>query len=204
MKTEEAAASSDKNGAEMSLADTPPRQLEGRSDQRTNVFVSAALYYDDNACPAKVRNLSEFGALIEASVLPPPGTRIRLCRGNLAVSGKVVWQRVGKAGLRFDSAITIVDWLPNRACRHQSRVDDMVHHFKMGSAAGEVSAPKALHSSPPGLHQLATITLSIEQIGDALAGDPHIISNHSWTLQQLDLAAQQLRHILSTQPSKSG
>ena len=196
MQTARTAACAAKAGEAVLSGEAPSRRLEARCSQRTNLFVAAALYNSVSSCPVKVRNLSESGALVEASVLPPPATKIRLCRGSLAVSGKVVWQRAGRAGLRFDSAITVSDWLPKSATQHQSRVDEMVHHVKMGRPADSTPLSEALALSQ-GPQEWEALASSIEQLADDLAADSHLVAYHSWKLQKLEMIAQEIRRIVA-------
>lgn len=177
--------------------EAPPRPLETRSSERTNLFVAAVLYSEGGTSPAKVRNLSECGALVEATVVPPAGTSVRLCRGSLAVIGKVVWCRGGKVGLRFDSKITITDWLPNNVTRHQSRVDAMVHHVKSGGVDPELRGGASDPAAPSTLQQVKTVAASLERLAEELASDPYIIANHDRKLQQIEITVQQLRRIVA-------
>lgn len=184
-------------------SEAPRRRLDGRSSQRTNIFISAALDGDGDCCPAKVRNLSEFGALVEASVLPAPGTAIRLCRGSSSVAGKVVWRRGGKAGLQFNSAIVVADWLPSGRCHDQARVDEMVHQVRTGSVpAVENSVPHTPAESRPVSQELEAIASSVERLAEALATDSSVIVSHGWKLQQLEVVTQKLRRLASAQASK--
>lgn len=160
------------------------------------MFVSAALCHDGGCSSATVRNLSEFGALVEAPVLPSPGTLIRLSRGALSVAGTVVWRRGGKAGLRFDSAITVDEWLPTRLGRGQASVDEMVHQVRTGVA------PKADYTPQPAAspaltaqQELESIASSIERVAEALSSDPVVVAQHGWKLQQLEVGIQYLRRV---------
>lgn len=199
METDQTTASA-ANISEVALpGEAPVRQLESRSSPRTNLFVAAVLHSEDGNFPVKVRNLSECGGLIEAPTLPPAGTAVRLCRGSLAVSGKIVWQRAGRAGLRFGSALSVADWLPNNHSRHQSRVDDLVHQVRAGRADHPdppTAQPNSKVASAP--HQVDAIASAIERIADELAADPYIVANHSWKLQQLEMTVQQLRRVIAT------
>lgn len=179
--------------------DAPPKQIEPRSSQRTNLFVAAILCSEEGSYPVKVRNLSECGGLIEAATLFPAGTAVRLCRGSLAVSGKVVWQRAGRAGLRFASTITVAEWLPANHNRHQTRVDELVRHVRAGRADGPDPATSQADSKAYSVpHQVDAIASTIERLAEELATDPGIIANHSWKLQQLEMTVQQLRKIIAT------
>jgi hypothetical protein len=186
----------------MIQSEAPQRRLDGRSGQRTNMFISAALYSEGECCPAKVRNLSDFGALVEASVLPSPGTTIRLCRGSLAVSGEIVWRRGGKAGLRFNSAVTVADWLPNGSCRDQSRVDEIVHQVRTGAApAIESNMPQHRVESLSISQELKAIASSVERLAETFAADTYVLGNHGSKLQQLEVLTQRIRRIADARSS---
>lgn len=160
------------------------------------MFVSAALYHDAGCSSATVRNLSELGALVEAPVLPSPGTFIRLSRGALSVAGRVVWRRGGKAGLRFDSAITVDEWLPTRLGRGQTRVDEMVHQIRTGTAPEADHTPQTADSTTLAApKQLEAIASSIERVAEALSTDPLVVAQHGWKLQQLEVGIQHLRRV---------
>jgi hypothetical protein len=176
-------------------SERPSRELEARSSRRTNLFVAAMLYSEGGNSPAKIRNLSEYGALVEASVLPPAGTLVRVCRGSLAVRGQIVWQRGGRAGLKFDSAIAVADWLPTGITRHQSQVDAMVHHVKTGCAAREPASPGSRPAAESVQIQLEAAAASLERMADELCSDPHVLVHHHRTLQQFEILVQRLRRI---------
>lgn len=163
------------------------------------MFVSAALYHDGGCSSATVRNLSESGALVEAPVLPSPGTLIRLSRGALSVAGTVVWRRGGKAGLRFDSAITVDQWLPTRLARGQARVDEMVHQVRTGVAPkADGAAQSAASPALTAQQELEAIASSIERVAEALSTDPLVVAQHGWKLQQLEVGIQYLRRVART------
>lgn len=83
-----------------------------RRAERTHLFLVAMLAHGSAATPVRVRNLSEVGALIEASVIPPKGTAVVLRRGNLEASGHIAWTVGGKAGLVFRDHVVVSGWLP--------------------------------------------------------------------------------------------
>lgn len=177
----------------------PARCLESREGARTNLFVSAALYHDGGCSSARVRNLSEFGALVEAPVLPSPGTSIRLSRGALSVAGTVVWRRGGKAGLKFECAVTVAEWLPTRQGRGQARVDEMVHQVRTGAAPKvDFTAQAAVSPTLTTPQELQAIASSIETVAEALSSDPVVVTQHGWKLQQLEVGIQKLRRMART------
>lgn len=199
METGQTSASAANISEAVLSGEAPARQLESRSSPRTNLFVAAVLYSEDGNCPVKVRNLSECGGLVEASTLPPAGTDVRLCRGSLVVSGKVVWQRAGRAGLHFASAITVADWLPSNHSRHQSRVDELVHQVRAGRPdQPDMLSAEANSKATSASNQVDAIASAIERLADELAADPYMIANHSWKLQQLEMTVQHLRRVVAT------
>ena len=89
-----------------------PAESDLRREPRTSLFVMATLYTPTGSSPVKARDLSSGGALIEAGVIPPVGTRVRLCRGSLNITGELVWCRGERAGLRLESSLSVAEWLP--------------------------------------------------------------------------------------------
>lgn len=163
------------------------------------MFVSAALYHDGGCSSATIRNLSEFGALVEAPVSPSPGTSIRLSRGALSVAGTVVWRRGEKAGLKFESAVAVAEWLPTRLGRGQARVDEMVHQVRTGAAPRLDHTPQTAASPTLAAPQeLEGIASSIERVAEALSSDPLVVAQHGWKLQQLEVGIQRLRRVART------
>ena len=169
--------------------ESPPRRLDGRVRHRSNVFVSAALDSDGGSAPAMVRNLSETGALIEGPVLPRPGTQIRLRRGSFEVAGVVVWQNSRRAGLKFDSSISVDVWLLSAIGKHQTLVDKIVH---------DVRTSVVERHSPPSLAPVWTaekIASFLECVAEELSSDGRIVAEHSNQLQRLEIAVQHIRRL---------
>lgn len=177
------------------LGEVPRRRLDGRSHERKNLFVAAVLYCDGGCSPAKIRNLSESGALIEAAVVPPPGTRIRLRRGSLEVGAKVVWQKRSSAGVKFDAAVCVVDWLPTAKNAHQTAVDQMVHQVRMADRSDLPHATETRSAPGEAAQEIRATADMLEQIAERLAADSRVVVAHGDRLQQLDLAVQRLRRL---------
>lgn len=175
-----------------------PAHCEARREPRTSLFVMATLYADTGSSPVKVRDLSSVGALIEGGVIPPVGTSVRLCRGSFSITGRMVWCRGGRGGLRFESSISVAEWLPGgRGTVAQQRVDEIVQETK---AAGTVPSFSSGHRSDDQSGKLTAFELTrlrtaIESLADDLAADPQVVKRHMTKLQTLDLAAQALRKL---------
>jgi hypothetical protein len=168
---------------------------EHRVESRSNIFVTATLYAIGGSTPVRIRNLSPSGALVEAAVLPPSGSAMRLSRGSLSVAGQVIWVAGPKAGLHFASGVAVADWLPhgNRG-NGQQLVDELVHQARLGT----ISAPTPA-DPPPGpstiaatADELRAYQEMLERAGDDLAADRSIAARYVTALQLIDGVAQAL------------
>lgn len=176
-------------GGGYAAVEPPPPRLDGRGRHRSNVFVSAALYSDGGSAPAMIRNLSESGALVEGPVLPPPGTQVRLRRGSFEVTGVVVWQNSRRVGLKFDSSISVDDWLPSATRKHQALVDKMIH---------DVRTSVVERLNPPSLEPVWTaekIASFLECVAEEFSTDGRIVDEHSDQLQRLEIVVQRIRRL---------
>lgn len=174
--------------------DSCSRSGESRRAERRNLFLSAVLYSAHSSSPGRIRNLSETGALVETSVLPSAGTTVRLCRGSLTVTGTVVWADQGKLGLRFDSTIDVFDWLPRASRSHQAHIDQIIHDYRASSPSDGGGAVPHVSDS---LNSPETLASLLKSVVDSLACDPRVVAEHAWSLQQLDLAVDQLGRLWS-------
>lgn len=165
------------------------------------MFVMATIYADRDWAPVRVRNLSPTGALIEGPVLPHHGTQVRLTRGSLSVRGAIVWHKDGRAGLRFDSTISVADWLPQgRAMTAQQRVDEIVQQTRTvcnGVLARTPADYLVSQSTKPSATDLTRLRLAIQSLAEDLAADPAVVESHGSKLQTLDITAQTLRKLTS-------
>jgi hypothetical protein len=167
---------------------------EGRVSARANLFVMAAICAGLGSEPVKVRNLSANGALVEGAILPQPGAQVRLCRADLSIDGEIIWCKDGRAGLRFNSAVAVADWLPQGSAKaSQERVDRLVQEFK---TSGDAWAPSAALGGVPSkdisVAELIRLRGAIESLAEDLAADTAIVERHVSKLQTLDIVAQAL------------
>lgn len=166
-----------------------------RAERRTNLFVSATLSWPQGFAPATLRNLSTRGALIEASVLPAPGTSVHLSRGSLQIEGEVVWCKGRRAGLRFTGSIVVTDWLPHSSGLAQAHVDQMVHAVKAGLDRQIEVGPSIAGASRTWLDEAAELRRLLELVAEGLADDSSIIAKHGEKLQLLDMARQKFERL---------
>jgi hypothetical protein len=166
---------------------------EHRVDQRSNVFVVAALYSGDASTPVRIRNMSRSGALVEGAAFPAPGTEVRLSRGSLAIQGRVMWVEDRRAGLRFVGTISVPDWLPNAQKNpRQMHIDEIVHQAKLGVAPSPTGFAVQRRDPAAMAADMLQLKDSIDRLAEDLAGDPHVTASHPSSLQILDVAAQAL------------
>lgn len=189
-----------RSGARYEDQDPPARRspsADARAESRSNVFVIAALYSEAGSAPVRIRNMSRGGALVEGGVLPAEGGEVRLARGSLDVSGTIAWRNRDKAGLKFDFAVCVADWLPaGDRGSGQQRVDEIVYRSRYSgpaSAGPPIACPAAAVTSSYGLAQeLRLLSEGLRAAGEALASDPEVAMRYLAKLQVLDLATQRL------------
>ena len=83
--------------------DELPEDLRRR--RRSRVLLAATLEADGESMKASLLNLSTTGAQLDAAVPPAIHTRLKLVRGDLEATGKVVWIVEHRFGVAFDAPI---------------------------------------------------------------------------------------------------
>ncbi|MCL6698295.1 PilZ domain-containing protein [Sphingomonas sp. NSE70-1] len=165
---------------------------EHRHSSRTHLFVIATLCWNEGSTPAHIRNMSAKGALIEAAVLPQPGSLIVLKRGSLEVSGRVAWVSARQAGLAFGTLVDVSDWMSKRANAQQDRIDEIVTQLK----SQDVVQNDAIEASTAGSRELLQLLRSdLVQLGNTLAADVILVATHP-EIQLVDIALQRVERIL--------
>lgn len=179
---------------------------EGRTADRSNVFVIATLYCAAGSSPVRVRNLSRSGALVEGSVLPLPGSRVRLSRGSLHAAGEVVWSADGRAGLRFACSIAVPDWLPGGGSANpQQRVDEIVFQAKHSNRVErDERRPSGDAPSADVALELAHLASGLARVCEQLADDPHVAARFGQNLQMIEATAQRLDRLASAAAEVGG
>lgn len=166
-----------------------------RAETRSNVFLAATLHAGGKAISVRVRNLSEHGALIDGSGLPAVGSRIKLMRGKHAVIGELAWTAGGQAGLNFETAIVVDDWVQKLGYGGQQRVDGLIASLRSGQAV----APE-LHENDGTDESLPAISAALDQVCEKLALSPILSMDLAEELLKLDSIAQSLRRLATGRP----
>lgn len=174
----------------------PNSGVEGRQAVRVNLFMAATLHASGVETAVKIRDLSATGAQIECTLMPDIGSAMTLARGRLSVQGHVTWCTERRCGLHFSTRISVPDWMANPVNGEQQRVDHVVALVKAGAVplAPRASVPaRPVAAKADGVGEdLRRVSQLLENLGDALANDPAIVTQHGTTLQNLDIAMQTL------------
>lgn len=169
---------------------------KARREPRTNLFAMATIYTECGSMPVKLRNISSRGALAEGPVLPVVGTRVRLCRGSLEVTGEIVRCQEGTVGVCFEAAVSVDDWLPRgRAVAAQQQIDELVHKARGERAISPPAARDDFRSVIPTALDLMRLKQALEALSENLVDDPLVVERHGARLQVLDVVAQALRKL---------
>jgi hypothetical protein len=181
----------------MSANAAAPETAEGRAAERSNMFVVATLSCAAGSTPVRVRNLSPSGALVEGSVLPLAGARMRLSRGNLHSAGEVVWSADGRAGLRFSGAISVADWMPGGgASRSRQRADEVVFNARPNASAGfNAPLPAAGAPSVEVAMELSVLADRLTRLCGQLADDPRVAAAFPEALLTIEATALRLERL---------
>lgn len=163
---------------------------ENRSEGRSNVFLTAALETAAGSAPVRIRNLSSVGALVDGASLPPLGAKVRLLRGRLRADGEIVWQDKANCGIRFDHAITVMEWVQRPGHSGQQRVDGIVAAIRSSDPV-----PRELQHLSVADESLAAISKALDEICERLARTPNMSIEMGEELLRLDAIGQSLRKI---------
>jgi PilZ domain len=72
-----------------------------RTAKRARVLLAARLETDQGEIEARLRDLSQKGALVECLQVPPVGSEVVFVRGATRVPARVAWAGLDRVGLEF-------------------------------------------------------------------------------------------------------
>lgn len=176
----------------LSSQNNADQDVNSRNEQRTNLFVLAALSSASASGQVRIRNMSPDGALIEGPTLPAVGERCCLSRGASSVKGRIVWRHGTKAGVRFYARVEVDAWTPG-GNSEQRRVDRGVVQAKTGAVP--LGEDEQAISQGLGSSHLERLAKAVDSLSDALADDPATVARLGSKLQTLDVASQVLRRL---------
>jgi hypothetical protein len=142
-----------------------------------------------------IRNMSQTGALIEASRVPDPGAAVILKRGALHISGQIAWKVERKAGIVFSTKVNVADWLSRPAGAHQEKVDDIVSSLRAVAHPGGAVDATNISSDTSIVAELAALRADLVQLGNGLANDTILVATHP-EIQMIDVALQRVDRVI--------
>lgn len=188
-------------------AGTSDHPTDSRESARTNLFLGALLQGPGFATPVTVRNMSPTGALLESPINPDPSTSVSLTRGSVSVGAVVAWCKDGRCGLRFNSNISVSDWLPPG--KGQQRVDRVVHSVQHGTGQ-PFAAPsptrdfgRANKPSTDLSADVQCVSSLLRSLSENLSANDAVLVAHSDELQHFDIAIQMLSAISDVMKGKN-
>lgn len=105
-----------------------------RSAKRARVLLAARLETGSGEIEARLRDLSQKGALVECQNVPPVGSELIFVRGATRVPARVAWAGKGRIGLEF---------------HHEIDEQEVLVHIGKAPQAGPVSYRRPLGSLSP-------------------------------------------------------
>lgn len=81
------------------------KAVTNRAEQRSHVLMTCEIEAGADCKTVKLRNLSSHGAMVEDDALPLVGTKVLFKKGDIRATGTVVWARIKRAGIKFDTLI---------------------------------------------------------------------------------------------------
>ncbi len=169
-----------------------------RIAQRVNMLAPATLYSEDSSNPVRIRNLSIWGAMVEANFEPRLGSEVSISRGKLSIVGKVAWTGAGQFGISFANPVRVHDWLKPDRNTEQPLADRV---FLRVVGATEVETEASFHpeyacvGDKQAVDDFEEIVLLLSELGNELSEDLTVVGQHGHVLQNLDLALQILRRL---------
>jgi hypothetical protein len=160
-----------------------------RAEERSNVFLVAALHFQGRSLPVRIRNISQSGALVDGPDLPAAGAPVSLSRGQLFVSGDIAWRDKQLAGVNFDSPVDVESWVRRVGHSGQQRVDGIVEALKRSEPLPTTSEAQI----PPAT--LPELSAQLDAICERLAAMPELSIELGEELLRLDAIAQSLRQL---------
>lgn len=179
---------------ESSIQDAKPSRIA----ERRNMFLAASLCMGESSTQCRIRNMTEFGALVECDSTMPVGTTVILARGELSVAGEVRWSRSTHFGMKFSDFIEIQKWLDEATTIPSFTLRKPVTREAPYAQRTSIKDETILDDKTINRRiseELLYISRIVEEIGGILVKDPVLRVRHAASLQLLDMGQQMLSEI---------
>ena len=189
--------------------------------ERKQIFVAASIEVGASKNQVRIRNISETGALIEASVLPAIGAELTLARLDLEIGAVVVWSQSGRCGIKFDGSVNVDDWIAGKngsrvaTTAGQARIDAIQAAIRLGKAYDDSKHAQPIRSLTPmdaasllnGMNgrigeEISAAQRLIVAVAEDLSDDPLVLARHVTHLQSLQTVSEILDHLARIVSSK--
>ena len=160
-----------------------------------DLLVRVTMHTSGSSKVVRLCNVSAMGALVEGEDLPATGASVDLQRGAVAVQGRIIWTAGNKAGIAFIDRTEVEHWFPD--AEPQSSVDKAFHRIAREMQRQDIVQPVAAphHRSQITADDMERSAAALEDLADALAGEPELFGRYATQLQALDISAQLLRKL---------
>lgn len=169
-------------------------EFETREMVRKYLSLPVTIVWNHCRAAGEIKNLSDFGALVQSSANPPKDATIGLIRGSQQVEGRLVRSDGGLLGLRFTAPIVLRDWLmPAAYVRKAAGTRQSLASRSTGPAlASHPHDSTSQDDTTRLMEDLLLVSQLIDDLGQALASDPNTPETHLGKIQNLDVAVQML------------
>lgn len=161
------------------------------------MFLAAILGFGESASQCRLRNMTEFGAMVECGSVMPIGSTVLIARGELSVAGEVKWSHGTQFGIKFSEKIDIERWLvepfANPNASHKPMKRRLSPDSTSSSKDKELLDDKTINERL--VEELLYVSRIVEGIGGVLINDPLLKLRHATNLQQLDMGQQMLSEL---------
>lgn len=169
-----------------------------RVEERRRLLLAATLRLGQTVTQCRIRDISQFGALVECNCSIPVGSTVIIARGQISVVGEVKWSRDAQFGIKFFELIDVQGWLPEGSARFDVNIGDPIELEPMESSNSakvddfELSNTVLDERISEELYYLSRV---IENAAELLVKNPFLRTRHSQIIQQLDMGQQMLAEL---------
>lgn len=164
---------------------------EQRTDRRAVTMLTAEVAVGSATWPARIRNISTGGALIEGVPVTERGTQVVLSRGQQCAAGEVIWCDPEALAIQFNEPINPAEWLRSgdssgERSRHREVRDDC----RPDDLPTEIIASRVRE-------EMAFVSRLVEGVADLLSEDPILRVRHATRIQELCVGEQMLTELIA-------